>query len=416
MLSDIITIILSFVASAFFSGMEIAYVSSSKLQIELEKNQRKFPSQVISLFTRNSGRYIATMLVGNNVALVIYGFTMTKMLTPFLDTYIQSTITVLTIQTIVSTLIILITAEFLPKAIFSSNANLFLNYFALPVLFFYILFYPITSVTIWISRIFFGKEIKQEQEKALFSQVDLYELVNRAEKVSTENEEHDLKIFQNAMDFSKVKLRDFFVPRTEIVALNVEDSIDNLRQKFVETGLSKILIYENSIDNIIGYVHSSVMFKKPESIRQCLVPLLIVPETMAASKLLGMFIQQHKSIALVVDEFGGTGGMVTIEDVMEEIFGEIDDEHDKPEWTETKVSENEFEFSGRLEIDYLNETYDLKLTKADDYTTLAGYILFHHNNIPEQNQIINIPPYTFKILTVSETKIEKVHVIIANDE
>jgi len=404
-------IIGSLIFSAFFSGMEIAFISSNKLRIELDKKQKLYPSQIISIFIKNPGQYIATMLVGNNIALVIFGIIMAIILKPFIIKFSSNEIAILIIQTIISTVIILFTAEFLPKALFMIRPNIALNIFSPPVLFFYIIFYPITKIIIWISnfllKFLFNIKINKQQGKNVFGKVDLDNLINEGHsELKMDNQiEHNVKIFQNALDFSKVKLRECMVPRTEITALELNNSIEELKQKFIETGFSRIIIYKVNIDNIIGYINSKKLFEKPKNIKSKLVRVLIVPETMAANKLLSLFIKEKKSIAIVVDEFGGTAGMVTIEDIIEEIFGEIEDEHDVIELEEKQINENEFVFSGRLEIDYLNNKYNLNIPETGDYETIAGFILYHYESIPKINETITIDSFIFKILKVTNTRL-----------
>ncbi len=412
-----IIIIISLLFSAFFSGMEIAFVSSNKLRIELDKKQGFIGSRILSVFTTNPGQYIATMLVGNNIALVIYGIVMAIIMEPLIRPYVPSDFAILIIQTIISTLIILITAEFLPKTLFIIKPNVALKVFAIPVFIFYVLLYPIAIITIAISnfilRKILGIQVHKLSDVNAFGKLDLSHLVSQVQSESPEpfESEHDIKIFQNALDFSNVKLRDCMIPRTEIVCVEHNSEIEEVKQKFTETGLSKILVFKDSIDNIIGYVNSKDLFKNPSDIQSMVLTLPIVPETMPANKLLRSFIREHKSIAVVVDEFGGTSGIVTIEDIIEEIFGEIEDEHDTSELTEKRLSDNEFIFSGRQEIDHLNEIYHLVIPKMDDYETLAGFILYHYENIPKVNERIIIEPFTFKILDVSETRIELIHLI-----
>lgn len=420
-MSNFIIILLTLIFSAFFSGMEIAFISSNRLRIELERKQGARTSKIIAVFIKNPAEYIATMLVGNNIALVIYGITMSIILEPVIEQYISSSkVTILITQTIISTLIILITAEFLPKTLFRVNPNSSLNIFAIPVFVFYIIFYPIVKFSLWVSNLILKRFLEvdiYQKEHIAFGKVDLDNFFNESKGKETETEmEHDVKMFQNALDFADVKLRECIVPRTEIVALEVGDMIQNLRNKFVETGFSKILIYEESIDNIIGYVHSSELFKNPESIKSMLLKLPIVPETMPANKLLASFIKNGKGVAVVVDEFGGTSGMVTIEDIMEEIFGEIEDEHDYTALVERQLGEDEFVFAGRLEIDYINEKYNLELPESDDYETIAGLILFNHESIPNNHEVILVGDFKIRILKVSKTKIELVNLKIVNQE
>ncbi|HBS87495.1 MAG: hemolysin [Bacteroidetes bacterium GWF2_38_335] len=416
---DYIIIVITLIFSAFFSGMEIAFLSANKLRIELDKNHGEFTSKIISIFVKNPARYIATLLFGNNIALVVYGLFMAIVLTPLVMKITDSNAWILVLQTLISTIVIVITGEYLPKTIFRINPNLSLKIFALPVLFFYYLFYPISSFTIWFSNTFLkaitkGKYVSNPS-KLVFGKVDLNFLVSEAQESQGEDDsiENELKIFQNALDFSNIKVRECMIPRTEIIALDVNETVEKLRNKFIKTGLTKILIFKDSIDNIIGYVHSSELFKNPKSIRNMMIELAIVPESMPASKLLTLFIQSQKSVALVVDEFGGTSGMVTIEDIVEEIIGEIEDEFDVPDLEEKDLGDGCYIFAGRLEIDYLNEKYDLNLPESEEYETLAGLILFNTESIPQVNETIEIEGFTFKIEKVSETRIEKITLIKA---
>jgi len=404
--------------SAFFSGMEIAFVAANKLRLELDRNKNTVSSRIISIFSKYPGHYISTMLVGNNIALVVYGLVMAKILEPSIAIWVDSESLILTIQTILSTILILVTAEFIPKTLFRINPNLALNLFAMPVMFFYIVFYPITIITILLSKNIIDKlfktEITEEEETQAFGKVDLDHLVQEGQDTQaiSEDDLHDIKIFRNALDFSKVKLRECIVPRNEIEAMEIGSEIEELTQRFIETGFSRILIYKESIDDIIGYVHSSVIFKKPQSIKSALSRTIYVPETMAAHKLLNLFTKEQKSIAVVVDEFGGTAGMVTMEDIMEEIFGEIEDEHDSIDLEDQQLSENEYLLSGRLEIDYLNDKYELYFPESEDFETLNGFILFNHGSIPKYNETIRIAQFSFKIVEVSSTRIEKVKLIV----
>ena len=412
MADEVIIILISLIFSAFFSGMEIAFISSNKLRIEVDRKKGVLGSKIISFFTDNTRQYIATMLVGNNIALVIYGIVMAILLEPFIAVITQSESLILAVQTILSTLIILITAEFLPKTLFSINPNIALKVFVFPILFFYILLYPITKLIIALSNLVFrafrGFPENDTNGSSVFGRVDLNHLVSEHKyKEQYElDDEHEIRIFQNALDFSNVKLRDCMIPRTEIVALEDNCSVEDLKQRFIETGLSKILIYKESTDNVIGYINARALFKSPSEIHALINSMPIVPESMPAKKLLQSLIKQQISIALVVDEFGGTSGIVTIEDILEEIFGEIEDEHDTSEFTEEQISEYEFMFSGRLEIDYLNDKYRLNIPEKDEYETLAGFILYHHENIPGINDRLEIESFIVKILDVSETRIE----------
>lgn len=419
-------ILITILLSAFFSGMEIAFVSANKLRLELDKKSDPFSSKILKLVTADSSQYIATMLVGNNIALVIYGIAFASLLGPFFQTYVHSESLIILLQTIVSTLIILVFAEFLPKTLFRIFPNTLLNLFAAPLAFFYFIFYPITRFTIGITNIllryFFKTELKKTSKDIVFGRIDLDEFVHENDltglqkglkkKLSLEKE---VRLFKNALDFSKVKLREIMVPRPEIEMLEVNADIAELRQKFVETGYSRILFYSKNIDNIVGYVHSSVIFKNPDSIKPHIQHVLIVPETMPANKLLSTFIQEHRSIAIVVDEFGGTSGMVTSEDILEEIFGEIEDEHDTSDIIEKKISDTEYIFSGRSEIDLLNEKYFFNLPETEDFETLAGLILYYHESIPKINTEIKINNFLLKILKATSTKIELVKLTLTND-
>ena len=414
-----LVIIVTILLSAFFSGMEIAYVSANKLRLELDKQSEPFNSRILKLVTAKPGSYIAAMLVGNNIALVIYGIAFATLLQPFLGSYIQSESLILFLQTAISTFVILVFAEFLPKTLFRIIPNTLLNVFSVPLAIFYFLFYPITRFTVGITTLMmkglFKADITENDENMVFSRIDLDEFVSerdasRLEK--KENVETEVKLFKNALDFSKVKLREIMVPRTEIEMLDINSTVTDLRQKFVETGYSRIIFYDVNVDNIVGYVHSSVIFRNPETIKPYITKVLIVPETMPANKLLSTFIREHRSIAIVVDEFGGTSGMVTSEDILEEIFGEIEDEHDTNDFVERKISENEYIFSGRSEIDLINEKYFLELPETEEFETLAGLILFYHESIPKINSVIKIGGFQFKILKASSTKIELVKLTI----
>ncbi len=417
-MNDLFIIIAMLALSAFFSGMEIAFVAANKLRMELDKSKNTMTSRIINIFTSHPGHYISTMLVGNNIALVVYGIMMAKILEPTIALWVDSELLIMTIQTLFSTLLILFTAEFLPKTLFRLNPNFSLNLFAVPVMFFYVIFYPITVVTMMFSKNIISRvlntDITDEEESHAFGKVDLDHLVQEGQEGQSvlDEDEHNMKLFRNALDFSNVKLRECFVPRTEIEAMEIGGKIEVLTQRFIETGYSRIMIYKESIDNIIGYVHSSVLFRNPQSIKAALSRVIIVPETMAAHKLLNLFTREQKSVAVVVDEFGGTSGMVTIEDIMEEIFGEIEDEHDNIDLVEEQLSETEFIFSGRIEIDYLNEKYKLGFPESDDFETLNGFIIFNHESIPNSNEVIRIENFRIQIAVVSNTRIDKVKLTV----
>ena len=404
--------------SAFFSGMEIAFVSSDKLRLELDKNQNSFKSRILKIFTKTPNKYITTMLVGNNIALVIYGIIFAKILEPFLGKITNSDGIILLLQTVLSTLVILFAGEFIPKKIFRLNPNRVLRIFAVPLIFIYYIFYPITHFCLYLSRIivnsFFKGNLNKKEDSLVFSRIDLDHLVNApARKDKNEisgEEENEIKLFRNALDFSKIRLREIMIPRPEMVALDIKTAtIEELRQKFIETGYSRILFYQENIDNIIGYVHHSSIFTHPQFIRPNLKDVIIVPETMQANKLLKKFIRHHRSIAIIVDEFGGTAGMVTSEDILEEILGEIEDEHDTIDLIDKKINSNEYIFSARIELDTLNEKYNLGFPNSKDYETLAGYILFYYENIPKINTIIKIDKFRIKILKATHTRIELIN-------
>ncbi|NLJ19623.1 MAG: HlyC/CorC family transporter [Bacteroidales bacterium] len=410
---NIITaIIITLCFSAFFSGMEIAFVSSNKLRFELDKKQRSLTSSILSIFYNHPEQYISTMLVGNNVCLVIYGLLMARIMTPWLAP-LENQFLITLVQTIIATAIVLVTGEFLPKSIFRVNSNFWLRTFSFLLLIFYVVLYPIASFVTWLSlgilRLFGVKSNSSAHQNA-FSRVDLNYLIQE----SFENQEdkkdvgNEVKIFQNALDFSKVKLRDCLVPRTEIVALDYDVDMETLKLTFIETGFSKIPIYKGNIDNIVGYIHSSEMFQHQQNWREHINQIPIVPENMAAQKLMKIFMKEKKSIAVVVDEFGGTAGIVTLEDIMEEIFGEIEDEHDTHDYIAEQTGENEYLFSGRLEISEINEKFHLNLPESDAYDTIAGFILYHHQHFPKLNEIIQIDNYTFKCIKATNNRIELV--------
>ncbi|MGQ1787874.1 MULTISPECIES: hemolysin family protein [unclassified Saccharicrinis] len=413
-------IILALMFSAFFSGCEMAFISSNKLLIEL--NKKKFPklSNIIDIFIRNTGLFISTLLVGNNIALVVYGLQMGRILEPLIGIYVSSPTGILVAQTAISTLLILVTAEFLPKVLFRINPILVLNIAALPLLIFYSMFYPISRLTLLLSDFLMKKVLKtptlQTSQNMVLGRIDLDNLISHHhEKLEIDDEvAKEVKLLKNVLDFSKIKIRECIIPRTEISAIEIGEGLEILKQRFIETGYSKILVYKHSIDNIIGYVHVSELFKKPKQLKNAINPLSIVPETMTANKLLEVFTQEHRSIALVVDEFGGTAGIVTMEDILEEIFGEIDDEHDVSDLVEKQISENEFIFSGRVEIDYVNEKYSLNMPESDNYETIAGFILHHHEAIPKNGEEIQIDNFKMKIQVASDNRIDLINLTVLN--
>lgn len=414
-MDSILIILLPLILSAFFSGMETAFIASDRFMIELDRKQGAIGSDILKLFTNNPGQYIATMLVGNNIALVVFGLVFSGLIGSELAVHIESEALVLIIIIIISTAIILFFTEFISKTIFIIAPNFFLNLLSIPTLFFFLLFYPVNRFILAASntflKIFFRIEpADKKQEYLVFGKVDPDHVMNHAKQsIKNLDPEQNIKIFRNALDFSNIKLRECMVPRTEIEALDSNSSIDDLRQKFIETGLSRILVYDESIDNIIGYFELKEIFKNPPDIRSPLRKLAIVPETMSASRLLKIFVDQRKNIALVVDEFGGTSGVITIEDILEEIVGDIEDEHDINDLVEKVVSSKEYIFSGRIEIDYLNEKYNLKLPEEDDFETLAGLILYFHGSIPGNNDIIRIGNIVIKVLRSTPTRLELVN-------
>jgi len=412
----IILIFVSILFSAFFSGMEIAFVSANKLRIEIDKKQKKIFAGVVSFFTKHPSRFIATMLVGNNIALVIYGIAFAMLLEEPITNLLGGTsdVALLLVQTLVSTLIILLTAEFLPKTLFRINPNNSLRLLSIPIMVFYVILYPVMMLTIGISnftmRYLLRVSPHTKTTKPVFGKVDLdHFLTTVPPEQETDSEEiEDLKIFKNALEFSSLKVRDCMIPRTDVIALEVDASLDDLTQRFIETGLSRIFIYSDTIDNVIGYVNSKDLYRKPDQIKSHLKPIQIVPETLPVNKLLTGFIKEGKSIALVVDEFGGTSGLITTEDIIEEIFGEIEDEHDTKDLVENLLEENHYLLSGRHEIDYLNNKYFLAIPDSEEYDTLAGYIIFHYESIPEKDTTVAFDNFLITITDVSSNRIEEV--------
>ena len=414
---SIVIILTTLVLSAFFSGFEIAYVSSNKVHIEILKKQEGLIANILTRLTYRPSKLLATMLVGNNVALVVYGFEMGKVMTLLLPPFFQNVVW----HTIISTLIILITAEFMPKVFFQIYANQLLKLFAIPAYFFYLLFYPFSSFIIWISdfvlRVFF--KTKGDYVPLSFTKVELVDYISEQMGNVPKKEEVDAEVqmFQNALEFSGVKAREIMIPRTEIVAVDLNETIENLIATFVSSGFSKILIYNENIDDIVGYVHSFDMFKKPKTIKEVLIPVVTIPETIQINEVLNLLMRKRKSMAVVLDEYGGTSGIVTLEDIVEELFGEIEDEHDKDKFIEEKISDDEYLFSARLEVDYINETYHLNLPESEEYETLSGLIVLHTEEIPTQGETISLPPFVFSIEACSQTRIETVRIFIKeNDE
>ena len=414
-ISDLV-IFICLILSAFFSGMEIAFVSANKIYLEIEKQQNGFNARFLNFITKNPSRFIATMLVGNNISLVIYGIFMGDRILQlfFPETLLGGAISIhiVFIQTVISTIIILLTAEFLPKVFFQQFSNILMKVFAIPTAFFYAFFFPITSMIIILSDYILIKffKTKGDQVQLTFSKIELgnyiEEQLESTKDIDTVDSE--IQIFQNALDFSEVKVREAMVPRTEIIATEITASLSDIKKLFTSSGLSKIPVFEDSIDDILGYIHAFEMFKKPTDLKKILLPVAFVPETMKISEVLKLLTKQRKSIAVVLDEYGGTSGIITVEDIIEELFGEIEDEHDHVALFEKEIDKGLFEFSARVEVDYINQKYGLSLPENDFYETLGGLIVYLKEEIPTKGTVIEIENYEFEIKEVSSTKIEKV--------
>lgn len=418
---SILIIVLSLMFSAFFSGMEIAYVSSNKIHIEIEKKQNDFLARILTRLTKKPSKFIATMLVGNNIALVIYGIYMGDLLMQLLTGYypdMGNGINLL-LQTVISTLIILLTAEFLPKVFFQIYSNTLLKIFSFPAYIFYLLFSVISDFVLWISNVILKTFFKTDGDKVqlAFSKIELGNYISeQMEQVDDDDVDSEIQIFQNALEFAEVKAREVMIPRTEITAVEIYETPKNITTLFTKTGYSKILVYKDTIDDIVGYVHSFDLFKKNKTIKSILMPVELVPETMYISDILNTLTKKRKSIAVVLDEYGGTSGMMTVEDIVEELFGEIEDEHDTVALHEEKINDITFNFSARLEVDYINENYKLQLPESENYETLGGLIVSQLEEIPEKDDTIIIENYKFTVLEVSNTKIELLQLhILAND-
>ncbi|MBQ1653057.1 MAG: HlyC/CorC family transporter [Bacteroidales bacterium] len=410
-----IIIVLALVLSAFFSGMEIAFVTSNKLKLEIAIKKDSFNSKVLALITKNSSQYISTMLVGNNLANVIYSIFLAKLLAAPLAP-LNNELLILLLQTVIATVIVLFFAEFLPKTLFRILSDSALSTFAVPVAFFYLLFYPIVVISVLFARLIariFGIRIDDHQKDNMFSRVDIEDIIgNGAELSNSAKSSQELKIFHNAMDFSSIKLRECIVPRNKILAVPVNESVENVRKMFVETGHSNLLVYKENVDDIIGYVNIKDIFKNPQKLRNIMRQILVVPETMSAKKLFGRLIKNNRSIAVVVDEFGSTCGIVTVEDILEEIFGEFEDEHDSPELSVVVNKDGNYIMSGLLDVETFNEEYGYSLTESDEYETIAGYIMYFSGNFPKMGEIVTVNDndvsYRFRILEIKGTKIVKV--------
>lgn len=429
MTPEIVILVLALLFSAFFSGMEIAYVSSNKIHIELEKKQEGLFAKILSRLTAKPSKFIATMLIGNNIALVIYGFFMGDLLVDWFQSFLPSQysfinyllddLSLLT-QTIISTIVILLTAEFLPKVFFQIYSNKLLKFFAVPAYFFYLIFYFVSEFIIWISDFLLKHFFKTEGDEVqlAFSKVELGNYISEQMESVEESDQVDpeIQLFQNALEFSDVKAREVMVPRTELIAIEMHDAVSTLTETFTSTGLSKVLVYKDTIDDILGYVHSFDLFKKPKTIKSIIKPIEFVPETMLIKDILNVLTRKRKSVAVVLDEYGGTSGIITVEDIVEELVGEIEDEHDTIALLEEKISDTEFKFSARLEVDYINETYKLNLPENENYETLGGLIVNSTEEIPAQNEQVKIESYLFTILEVSNTKIDLVSLNILDEE
>ena len=408
----IIQILIAMAFSAFFSGMEIAFVSSNKLRFEMDRNEQSINSRILSIFYHNPNNFISTMLVGNNIALVIYGILMAELIEQqLLAEFIENEFLLVLIQTIISTLIILVTGEFVPKTLFKINPNFTLNLLAIPTFICYIILYPISKFASTLSGILLlltGTKINKEASDKAFTKVDLDHFIQSSIQDSDNDAEinTEVKIFQNALDFSNIKVRDCIVPRTEIIAIENDATVEELKALFIEKGISKIIVYKDNIDDIIGYIHSSELFHEPTDWHQCIRQLPFVPETMSANKLMKLFMQQKKSLAVVVDEFGGTSGIVALEDLVEQIFGEIEDEHDTTSYVAKSLGNNEYVLSARLDVEKANELFSLDLPESDEYQTIGGLILHQYQSFPKAHEIITLDKFQFRIIKVTATKIE----------
>ncbi|HRJ28840.1 MAG TPA: hemolysin family protein [Cyclobacteriaceae bacterium] len=418
----LILILLSLAFSFFFSGIEIAYLSANKLQLELQGKQGLLSGKIFSRFIKKPSLFIGTTLIGNTIALVLYGIFMAQLLEPklqlWLPEFFQNDAAILIIQTLLATMLVLFTAEFLPKSLFLINPNLMLTALAVPFNILYYILSPLVISIVFLSKFVITKIFRTEysDEKPVFGLTDLNHYLKNMLKVKHEDEdiELDKKIFHNALEFKSVRVRECMIPRTEIIAVDIQDGIEKLRQAFVESGHSKILIYKDSIDDVIGYCHSSELFKKPTRIEDILTPIIIVPETILANELMIRFINERKSLSLVVDEFGGTSGLVSMEDVIEEIFGEIEDEHDEDDLVEQQLDKHTWLLSARLEIDYLNDTYNWNLPTGE-YETLGGLILSYREDLPQPGETISIPPFSFTIQSTLDNRIDTLRITVAED-
>ncbi|KRO55759.1 MAG: hypothetical protein ABR79_04810 [Cryomorphaceae bacterium BACL11 MAG-121001-bin54] len=412
----ITTALVALLFSAFFSGLEIAFISANKLQLELDKSKGKFYSKMIAFFSKNESDFITTMLVGNNIALVVYGIVMTQILTPKLEFFFNSDFILLLIQTIIATLIVLVTAEFLPKTIFRVFPNQILNIFSIPIWLFFVFLRPISILMLKITNVILKYVLKQDiaDDKQVFGKTDLDDFLSNVRSAEgAEDIRVEVKMLQNALDLSEKRVRECMIPRTEIIAIDMLSSMDEVKAKFIDTKLSKLLVFKGNIDKIIGYVHSYDLFKSPKNLKSILLPLPFVPESMKAMELLNQFIESNKGVAVVLDEFGGTAGMITIEDVTEEIVGEIVDEHDVDEAVDQQIDATTFILLGRDYVEDINRKYNLALPESDEYETISGLLLDFLEKIPKKEDVIEFKGYHFTIINVSKTTIQEVKLVVS---
>jgi putative hemolysin len=412
----ITTALVALLFSAFFSGVEIAFISANKLQLELDKSKGKFYSKMIAFFSKNESDFITTMLVGNNIALVVYGIVMTQILTPKLEFFFNSDFILLLIQTIIATLIVLVTAEFLPKTIFRVFPNQILNIFSIPIWLFFVFLRPISILMLKITNVILKYVLKQDiaDDKQVFGKTDLDDFLSNVRSAEgAEDIRVEVKMLQNALDLSEKRVRECMIPRTEIIAIDMLSSMDEVKAKFIDTKLSKLLVFKGNIDKIIGYVHSYDLFKSPKNLKSILLPLPFVPESMKAMELLNQFIESNKGVAVVLDEFGGTAGMITIEDVTEEIVGEIVDEHDVDEAVDQQIDATTFILLGRDYVEDINRKYNLALPESDEYETISGLLLDFLEKIPKKEDVIEFKGYHFTIINVSKTTIQEVKLVVS---
>lgn len=414
-LSSIIVVLIMLILSAFFSGMEIAFVSANRLKTEIDRKQSRTFDYIADVFTRNSSQYITTILVGNNIALVIYSLYMSTLIQVVGAAAGWESIASgsILLETALSTIIVIFLGEFIPKSVFKLNPNLYFRTFAIPIFLFYIILYPIAKLTTGISYLILrlmGQKVKDRRETEQFDRTDLAMLLE--DTTDVEHEENEMKLFQNALEFPDLAVRDCMVPRVDVEAVESDCPIEELTARFAESQFSRIFVYEGSIDNIIGYVNSKSLFNNPKTLQQVIMKVNYVPETMPLQRLLTDFIKRRSYIAVVIDEFGGTAGIVSLEDMLEEIFGEIEDEHDQQDMVEKQISEKEFVLSARLEVEYLNEKYGLGIEESKEYDTLAGYVIYHHEGIPSAGENLMIDDKQIKILRTAQSRIELVKIKI----